>query len=236
MFQNTYVSFEVPDNWICQQEGVAWICSPQSPVEAKEAIIVLVAKVAGPEDNLDSFLNLLKQPKKIVTKAGMPMPSHVSYAQKRMLAGSTWVQAQHLGSEVQDYYTLYLATVKDQLSILVSFSAEKSYVKKYNGVFDKAMKTITLLSTKKLLLQQTGGGVSNEVIGIQTGSSPFGTGEMNVPINGKGTRGKGLLVFMILGALILAVVGYMLATRTKKKPSKGKKKSSPPTGSKNPPR
>src|SRR5688572_3178272 len=123
-FQNSYVSFEVPDNWNCMQEGVAWTCTPQNPVDARQAVIVLAAKVAGPEDNMNGFLNFLKTPKKITTKVGTPMPSQMMYAQPRTLAGSQWIQAQHLGSEIQDYYTLYLATVKDQLAILVSFSAE----------------------------------------------------------------------------------------------------------------
>src|SRR6266404_2792634 len=112
-FQNSYVSFEVPDNWTCLQEGVAWTCTPQNPIEAKEAVIVLAAKVAGPEDNLTNFLAFLRQPKKIVTKVGTPMPSQVMSAQEQNLGGQRWIRAQHLGSEVQEYYTLYLATVKD---------------------------------------------------------------------------------------------------------------------------
>src|ERR1700742_2944041 len=114
-FKNSYVSFEVPDNWTCLQEGVAWTCTPQNAVEAKEAVNILAAKVAGPADNLNNFLNFLKQPKKITTKVGTPMPSTVMSAAERQLGQQRWIQAQHLGSEVQDYYTLYLATVKDSL-------------------------------------------------------------------------------------------------------------------------
>src|SRR5262245_43217048 len=99
MFKNSYVTFEVPDNWKCMQEGVAWTCTPASSAESREAVIVLAAKVAGPEDNLVNFQTYLSQPKKLATKVGTPMPSQVMYAQKRMLAGSTWIQAQHLGSE-----------------------------------------------------------------------------------------------------------------------------------------
>src|SRR6266404_9720349 len=113
VFKNSYVSFEVPDNWTCLQEGVAWTCTPQNAVEAKEAVIVLAAKVAGTEDNLTNFLNFLRQPKKITTKVGTPMPSQVMSAQEQKLGDQKWIRAQHLGSEVQEYYTLYLATVKD---------------------------------------------------------------------------------------------------------------------------
>src|SRR4051812_9389886 len=84
-FKNSYVSFEVPEDWSCVQEGVAWTCVAQNPVDAKEAVIVLAAKVAGPEDNMQAFLNFLKQPKKITTKVGTPMPSQVMYAQERLV-------------------------------------------------------------------------------------------------------------------------------------------------------
>ena len=47
-FQNSYIAFEVPDDWTCAQEGVAWTCTPRNNPEAKEAVIVLAAKVAGP--------------------------------------------------------------------------------------------------------------------------------------------------------------------------------------------
>src|ERR1700722_12017380 len=167
VFKNSYVEFEVPDNWTCVQEGVAWTCTPQNPVEAKEAVIVLAAKVAGPEDNLNNFLNYLKQPKKITTKVGTPMPSTVMSAQERNLAGTRWIQAQHLGSEVQDYYTLYLATVKDALAILVSFSTEKGKYQVYNPIFDKAIKTLKIVANNQLLFPRNSTGGQGDVIGIQ---------------------------------------------------------------------
>lgn len=170
-FQNSYVSFQVPDDWTCTQEGVAWTCTPQNPVSAKEAVIVLAAKVAGPEDNLTSFLNFLKQPKKIATKVGTPMPSLVMYAQQRTLGDTRWVQAQHLGSEIQDFYTLYLATVKDQLSILISFSAEKNHYKAYNPIFDQAIKTLKIVANQKLLFAKSNPESAGDTIGIRESGS-----------------------------------------------------------------
>ncbi len=154
IFQNSYVSFEVPDNWTCLQEGVAWTCTPTSVVEAKEAVIVLAAKVAGPEDNITNFKNYLGQPKKITTKVGTPMPSQVVYSRERVLANTQWVQAQHLGSEIQDYYTLYLATIKDQLAILISFSSEKNRYQIYNPIFDKAIKSLKVTANKEMLFSK----------------------------------------------------------------------------------
>lgn len=204
-FQNSYVAFEVPDNWTCLQEGVAWTCTPQNTAEAREAVIVLAAKVAGPEDNLSNFLNYLKKPKKIVTRVGTPMPSQVMSAQERMLAGQKWIQAQHLGSEVQDYYTLYLATVKESLAILISFSTEKDKYKKYNPIFDNASRTLRIIASNQLLFPKNQPANSSDVIGIQV---PRGNSQDDVapPPLQKPAR-SGFIFYLILGILFLAVCG-----------------------------
>lgn len=215
-FQNSYVSFEVPDDWTCLQEGVAWTCTPTGVVESKEAVIVLVAKVAGPEDNLAYFQNHLKQPKRITTKVGTPMPSQVMYARERILAGNTWVQAQHLGSEVQEYYTLYLATVKQQLAILVSFSAERNRYQVYNPIFDRAIKSLRIVASQQLLFPKTQAG-TGEIIGIQAQGS-FDDA-MGVPVAPR--KSSRLLVFIMLGFL-LAILAYWFLIH--KKPNSFKRK------------
>ena len=219
-FQNSYVAFEVPDNWSCLQEGVAWTCTPQNQVEAKEAVIVLAAKVAGPEDNLNNFLNFLKTPKKITTKIGTPMPSSVMSAAERDLAGHKWIQAQHLGSEVQDYYTLYLATVKSQLAILVSFSAEKGRFKYYNPIFDKAIKTLRIVAGNQLLFPKNQQNNSSDVIGIQV---PVNQPVENMmpPPERKGRSSKFIFILIILATAIGA--GAYIFTTQRKKISHGKK-------------
>lgn len=222
-FQNSYISFDVPNNWNCLQEGVAWTCTPQNPTESKEAVIVLAAKVAGPEDNLGTFLNYLKQPKKVATKIGTPMPSQVMYAQQRTLASNPWIQAQHLGSEIQDYYTLYLATVKDQLAILVSFSAEKSRYQVYNPIFDRAMKTLRIVANQKLLFPKGPPGSLNETIGIQVGHNPLSPDEVLPPPERRKTSA---FMFLLLAmAALAAAVGYYFFSLKKTASNKGKSAS-----------
>lgn len=221
-FQNSYVAFDLPDDWACMQEGVAWTCTPQNAIQSKEAVIVLAAKVAGPEDTVPAFLSFLKQPKKITTKVGTPMPSQVMYAQQRSLAGTSWVQAQHLGSEIQEYYTLYLATVKEQLAILVSFSAERNHYQSYNPVFDRAIKTLKITANQQLLFPKraTGGG---DVFGIQGAQPPKGnltTEEMLPP-----TRRKSSSLLYILVLLIAAAGGAYYFWSQRKNNSSSKKRS-----------
>lgn len=220
-FKNSYISFQVPDNWTCQQEGVAWTCTPTGPVDSKEAVIVLAAKVAGPEDNLVNFLTYLNAPKKIVTKVGTPMPSQVMYARERILAQTKWIQAQHLGSEIQEFYTLYLATVKEQLAILVSFSAEKNRYAKYNPIFDTAIKSLKIVASQQLLFPKARMG-SNETIGIMPAGGPGeGGGDMLPPPPKKKTN---FTLILLIAGVIVAGAAVFLAKRGGGKPSKSKKK------------
>lgn len=219
-FQNSYVSFDVPDNWNCMQEGVAWTCTPVDPIQSKEAVIVLAAKIAGPEDNLNNFQTFLKQPKKITTKVGTPMPSQVMYAQARKLAGSDWVQAQHLGSEIQEYYTLYLATVKEQLAILVSFSAERNKYQVYNPIFDKAIKTLKITANQQLLFPKNKQAQGPDTIGINV--APLGSEDILPPPQKKGGK-LGLYLFGLIIILAAGLVFAIVRKRKKVPASKGQK-------------
>lgn len=215
-FQNSYVSFDMPDNWACLQEGVAWTCTSTNVVEAKEAVIVLAAKVAGPEDTLPNFLNHLKQPKKITTKVGTPMPSTVMYAQKRVVDKMEWVQAQHVGSEIQEYYTLYLATVKDRLAILISFSAERTKIAKYNPIFDGAIQSLKIVANQQLLFPKVQPGQNSNMMGLQPQNQPLEPDAMiDTPQAAKKPNIVYILGFLILGAMTALFVFKL--TRNRKK-------------------
>ncbi|MGE4133021.1 MAG: hypothetical protein AB7F86_15375 [Bdellovibrionales bacterium] len=222
LFQNSYVSFQVPDDWTCLQEGVAWTCSPLDQRKSKEVVIVLASKVAGPEDNLPAFHAYLNAPKKITTKVGTPMPSHVMYSRERKLAGTDWIQAQHLGSEIQDFYTLYLATVKDSLAILVSFSSEKTKYKEYNAIFDSAMKSLKIVANQKLLFPKSKDGSSSpEVIGIQP-PDMMGDGGLLPPPSAK--RKRSLTLILLAGLSLIVIAGFFFnraqSGKKRKKPKK----------------
>ncbi len=216
VFQNSYVSFEVPDKWNCVQEGVAWTCTPSGAIESREAVIVLAAKVAGPEDNLVNFHTYLGQPKKLATKVGTPMPSSVMYSQERVLAGTKWIQAQHLGSEIQEFYTLYLATVKESLAILVSFSAEKSKYKDYNPIFDNAMKTLKITASNQLLFPKNKLNGTTDIIGIAAGQ-PGGQDDLMPPPAGK--RKSGMTFILLIFGLLIAAAAVFFTKNKKKAPA-----------------
>ena len=209
-FQNSYVSFEVPDDWTCVQEGVAWTCTPIKQPEAKQAVIVMAAKVAGAEDTIPNFVNYLKQPRRITTKVGTPMPSQVMYSQPRTLAGGTWVQAQHVSSEIQDYYTLYLATVKEQLAILVSFSAEKNNYAKFNPIFDRALKTLKITADQHVLFPKGRQVNKAELVGIQTpGADRNSEMALNTPVH----RANPGWLYAVGGIVVAAILGFIVYRR-----------------------
>ena len=55
----------------------------------------------------------------------------------------------HLGSEIPNYYTRYLAAVKGRVAVLVTFSAHKKYYTKYSGQFFEAIKTLRVTEPAK---------------------------------------------------------------------------------------
>lgn len=172
-FQTSYLSMTIPDPWSCAQSGNAWVCLSNEAAHSKEAVIVLSAKVAAPEDNLANFASQFKR-SKTLTSSGAPIESKVISVQTRNLAATQWVQGQQLGSEIPDFYTLYIATVKDRISIQVSFSAEKSKYPIYSPVFERVLNSIKLLNMPKVQnLNQTPTAIPTPAAVIQPKSKPI---------------------------------------------------------------
>ncbi len=150
LFSNSYVSFELPTNWTCQQEGYEHVCINKFSKQEKEAIIILTAKKKGPQDSLAGYESHLKTPRNMKNFKSQPYTSKVKVVKKRKISGVDWVDSIHLGSEVQTYYTRYAATVRDNLGILVTFSAHKDHYSKYANDFMKAIQSLKVIAPKDL--------------------------------------------------------------------------------------
>ena len=150
LFSNSYVSFELPPNWTCKQEGYEHVCINKFSKKEKEAIIILTAKKKGPQDSLPNYETHLKTPRNMKNYKNIPYSSKVKVVKKRKINGVDWVDGIHLGSEVETYYTRYAATVKDSLGILVTFSAHKDHYSKYSNDFMKAIQTLKVIAPKGL--------------------------------------------------------------------------------------
>lgn len=219
LFKNVYVSFELPNDWDCSLEGTEWVCrNNKNPQAAREAIIILTAKEAGPVDNLNAYYGYLKEPRTLVGANGTPSRSQPLKTVSRTISNQPWVDSMHLGSEIPNYYSRYLATTKDSLGILVTLSAHRLHYRKYANDFYRAVESLKVLSTKGL-------NTNNPAYGIRPGSGQqLGPGGNYIPpdmLESDGdsappsSSGSGDAVFGV--ALLLIAAGIYMFLRKRKK-------------------
>jgi hypothetical protein len=210
LFRNAYVSFELPNRWECHLEGTEWVCSSQLKDSSREAIIILTAKEVGPSDTLEAYEAHLKTPRVIPGQKGKPNKSQVKHVKRSQIAGHVWIDSMHLGSEIPSYYTRYLATVKERLAILVTFSAHQRHYSKYSQDFFKAIQSLNVIASKSLfdVTKNAPTVPGGEIIG-----PPGGVGidmDPGTELPPEPTGGGGGLKIIGLALLIAAIGGYLL--------------------------
>ena len=142
-FANQFVEFELPQGWVCLLESTEWVCqNQQDAAKKKDAIIILAAKIQGDQDTLDQYLAYLKNPKNYTTPDGKSVTSEVRYSQNKTIQDHPWVDSLHLESEIPGFYTRYLATLKDGIGILVTYSINKNKYGEYSAMFDGLVKSL----------------------------------------------------------------------------------------------
>jgi hypothetical protein len=142
-WSNQFVEFELPAEWVCLLEGTEWVCqNGLDQAKKKEAIIILAAKLQGNQDTLDQYLSYLKTPKVYTNAQGKQITSEVKTAQNRTILEQPWVDSLHVDSEIAGFYTRYLATVKEGLGILVTYSVNKNKYADYTAMFDNMVKSL----------------------------------------------------------------------------------------------
>ena len=77
---------------------------------------------------------------------GKPMNSKIVQVKRSKVNNHEWVDGFHESSEVANYFTRYMATIKDNLGILVTFSAHKKVYSKFSGDFTKAIQSLRVLT------------------------------------------------------------------------------------------
>lgn len=217
LFQNSYVSFELPPNWTCKLDGTEWVCVSKFEKQAKEAIIILTAKEVGPTDSLQAYQSYLMTPKSIPDKTGKMTTSKVMPVQQRLIANHPWIDGMHKGSEIGSYFTRYLATVKERLAILVTFSAHSDHYTKYSSDFLQAVESLRVIAAKDILDSNANTGTSmnnNGVRGIPLVDTPIFGGSSAVPAEPKSTNLKTKLIVL---ALLIGAIGYYLWRRKRTK-------------------
>jgi hypothetical protein len=215
VFRNAYVAFELPDTWKCALEHTEWVCRSESTAESKEAIIILTAKEVGPTDSFDAYTQHLAT----VQKQGA---SRVVYPPKQVkINDHVWIDGLHMGSEVPNYFTRYLASIKDRIAILVTYSAHKNFYTKYSQDFFKSIQSLRVIATANLLDNPQANGIraSSETLGAPIGSAMPQDMSMQEGQNegAAGSQGQKTKMMMMGIAILLAGIAIYIFIKMKQK-------------------
>jgi hypothetical protein len=221
-FSSRYCEFELPPGWECALEGTEYVCQSENADRKKESIIILAAKMRGEQDNLDEYMAYLKKNKEYMLPGGKRQVSEPKSTNLTRINDHQWVDALHLASEVPGFYTRYLATVKEDLGVAVTFSVTKELYAQYRPVMDKMISTLRVFRQKKTELADLRTGKSEDPNFADTTFNPNSV--MDLQANRTQKRAADSADdntnLMLLGLAV--VVGVVLAISRAKK--KGKKK------------
>lgn len=219
VFRNAYISFEMPETWKCNLEQTEWVCRSEQNKESKEAIIILTAKEVGPTDTFALYEAHMNSPIPLNLRGGGASESKIVYKTKSVqINDQPWVDSLHLGSEVPNYFTRYVATIKDKIAILITFSAHKQYYTKYSQDFFKAVMSLRVIASKNILSRPDLGPVGgpNDRLGGNIGSvMPADMIQGEGGDEGKANSNKKKM--LLAGAIILAALGAVIFLRARKK-------------------
>lgn len=224
-FTTKFCEFELPPGWECALEGTEYVCQSENADRKKEAIIILAAKIRGEQDSLDEYMAYLKKPKEYSLPGGKKQISEAKSTKLSRINDQQWVDALHLASEVPGFYTRYVATVKEDLGLAVTFSVGKDQYAAYLPIMEKLISTIRVFRAKKSELSDLRSGKSEDANFADTTFNP--NSAMDLSANktksraGSGEEDNSLL---LIGLVIAAAVGFIIMKGKKKKGAKPKKK------------
>ncbi len=225
-FSSKYCEFELPPGWDCALEGTEYVCQSENADRKKESIIILAAKIRGETDSLDEYMAYLKKPKEYALPGGKRQISEAKSTKLSSINDHQWVDAIHLASEVPGFYTRYLATVKEDLGVAVTFSVGKDHWAEYQPIMEKLASTLRVFRQKKAELANLRTGNSEDPNFADTTFNP--NTAMDLQANKTKARGAegddDSSDLMLFGLLIVGAVGFVIMKGKKKKGSKSKKK------------
>lgn len=157
LFQNSYISFEIPEMWECKAFGTDWVCHSKLQEKKVEALITSTAKIAGINDTREQYLAYLQQEKTWFNVKKEEITSKKMVEAKQVLINRfPWIDSVHKNSEIKFYISRYAGTVccKDsssKLGILVVLSAHQDHYKKYSADFVKTVNSLRVLDIEKAI-------------------------------------------------------------------------------------
>ncbi len=224
-FTSQYCEFELPSGWDCALEGTEWVCQSSNKDRKKEAIIILAAKIRGSQDSLAQYQQYLKKAKTFTLPGGKTQVSEAKYTKLNDVNSQKWVDSLHMASEVPGFYTRYMATVKEDLGIAVTFSVAKDHYSAYQELFESIISTLKVFRQKNVKptdFKLAGNkGDLLDAVPIPDSARAFDVGGEGRKRKKSGGSGEGDL---ILYGLLAAGVAFALMKMKKKKGAKTSKK------------
>ncbi|MEW6056860.1 MAG: hypothetical protein AB1540_09615 [Bdellovibrionota bacterium] len=214
-FTNQFVEFELPYKWNCSLEGAEWVCQSQDEQKRRDAIIVLAAKLKGDQDTLDKYQEYLMKPRAFAAPNGKSVTSQPKYTEVKQLNQHPWVVSLHLESEIPGFYTRYLATVKQDIGVLVTYSINKNKYQEYSTQFEDMVKSLkvfrkpgsginTNVGQSIFAQAQMPGSFTQQSVFGEASPSPASTAAGTKPKNDGGDDNLGMLA--LLGAVVVAFI------------------------------
>jgi hypothetical protein len=225
-FSSKYCEFELPSGWECALEGSEYVCQSENTDRKKESIIILAAKIRGEQDNLDEYMAYLKKTKTYNLPGGTKQVSEPKNTKLSTINNHRWVDALHLASEVPGFYTRYLATVKEDLGVAVTFSVSKDLYSAYQPIIDKLVSTLRVFRQKK----------NSDLAGLRSGKAEdpnFADATFNpntaMDLQANRTKKRGadsssgdndmllLIALVVIGAVVMLIIKGKKKKKNKKK-------------------
>lgn len=215
-FTSPFVNFELPPGWSCQNMSGTWNCKNSSSSKHK-GFIAVTPKKARLGTTLTTYKDKLLKPFSR-TWNGKVVNSKPQSSEEVSIRGQKWIQSTHLDSEVPNSMTKYLITIKNGLSILVSFTAHNDDYPVLSNDFMRAIESLKLNPklTPKMAAPTAKTNIANN--NLNTGNELddiFDTDPTQTKGSGKLTMGSlkkvGAIVLLIIAALL-----FLLSRRKKK--------------------
>ncbi|MCB9026710.1 MAG: hypothetical protein H6625_10360 [Bdellovibrionaceae bacterium] len=205
--ETSFIKIQEPKDWTCERLHAEYVCRSQNPLERKESLLVIKAKLSGRGDNNQSFFESLRRPLTMTSSAGKSGLSTVYSAQKIKIQDHPWVRALHLNSKSANYFTEYLVTVNGDIAISVELTFHQSRYNKYIHQMNEIIKNISLVDN--IATQRAS--AANEPRPVPTPTAPF-IGE-NQQKEKRPLLGLNMHLMIYIGIGLLLIFGFLLIRR-----------------------
>jgi hypothetical protein len=99
-FRNSYIEFEIPAAWNCQQEDLVFVCQ-EANRQTVDIVAILTGKLLDPQrDNPAVYASQLAQPREWRNANGTMIISNNIRSGTRCYDGKLWQWAHHYQSEL----------------------------------------------------------------------------------------------------------------------------------------